>query len=122
MATITVRGTNYVVRNIPEHKRGDTWDGISFRIIVGGVPLNLSGAKIDLEFRKRPHNNPSYLYSTTNSKIVITDAVNGRISVVGGIIDFEVGIYDYDVQITLSDGSVKTRIVGQWSITKDITR
>lgn len=122
MATITIIGDDCAIYNIPAHKRGDTWDGKTFSVIVNGAPLNLAGASILVEFRKRPHLNPTYTYSTANSKVVITNAATGTFSIVGGIINFDIGYYDYDIQITLSSGNVKTRVAGIWEIKRDTSR
>jgi hypothetical protein len=108
--------------NIPDHLRGDTWNGISSIIFSkDGIPLSLSGSQIDMQFRKDVDAPVTFELSTTNGGIVITDPSNGIIQIVPTLITMQYGTYQYDLEIILADGTVKTYMKGTWKIVPDIT-
>lgn len=110
------------VYNIPNHLRGDTWSGIPEIIIQkDGQPLSLSGANILMQFRKDIDSSVALELSTDNNGIVITDAVNGKLSIPEVLITMQYGTYQYDLQITLADNFVKTYLKGTWKIVGDIS-
>lgn len=108
--------------NIPDHVKGDTFEGVQFNVTVNGSALNLTGATIKMQLK--PNANPgttATLTLDTTDGITITDAVNGQFEIDQQVIDIAADCYYYDIQITLSGGSVKTYIKGNWNITQDIT-
>jgi hypothetical protein len=108
---------------IPSHLRGDTWDGITSVILQkNGIPLNLTGATIKMEFREDIDSPVVLELSTTNSKITITNALSGTISIPETIIDIPFGKYVYDLQVTLASGYNKTYMRGTWEIVADVTQ
>jgi hypothetical protein len=107
---------------IPSHLRGDTWDGITSIVLhKNGIPLNLTGATIKMEFREDIDSPVVLELSTTNGKITITNALSGTISIPETIIDIPFGKYVYDLQVTLTSGYNKTYMRGTWEIVADIT-
>lgn len=107
--------------NFPNHKKGDTFNGIQFTVNVNALPSDLTGADIKMELRNK--NCIAVLgFSTGNGRITITDAVNGVFQINSGIIDIPVDTYNYDIQITYPVNIVKTYIEGTWKIVKEYTR
>jgi len=106
--------------NIPPHRRGDTWDGInSISISVNGVPINLSGAAVRMDFRQSLD---SPIVMTFSSETGTIDILNvNTIRLPSRKIEVPFGKYFYDLQVTYLDGSVKTYMEGSWEITPDIT-
>jgi hypothetical protein len=110
------------VYDIPDHLRGDTWDGItSISLSKNDVPLILTGAKVLLQFRKEVDSPVALELSTDNGGITITDDLNGIISVPPVLITMRYGIYQYDLQVVLADGYTKTYMKGSWKIIGDIS-
>lgn len=110
------------IYNIPDHLRGDTWNGItSISLSKDGIPLNLSGANILMQFRKDIDSPVNLELSSDNGGIVITDDINGLISIPPILITMQYGTYQYDLQVVLSDGYTKTYMKGIWKIVGDIS-
>jgi len=110
------------IYNFHDHLKGDTFEGTTFTISVNGVPLPLTSALIKMSLKPNKSTLKSVLdLSTTNGRLLIIDAINGKFQVVPQIIDIPAALYYYDIQITLSNGKVKTYIEGQWKIEQDVT-
>lgn len=109
--------------NIPSHRRGDTWDGISSIVITSnGQPVNLTSAAIKMELREDIDAPAVFTLSTTDSTIVITNPAQGTFTIPPILVDIPFGKYLYDIQITFANGVVKTYVDGSWEITADITK
>jgi hypothetical protein len=98
----------------------DTYNGATFTITVNGVLLNLTGATIELQCRKKGSNELVWGIDTDDG-ITITDAENGEFEIDEQVISATPGTYPYDVQITLSSGSVKTYVGGEITFVQDYT-
>ena len=108
--------------DIPSHRRGDTWDGISsITINVNGTPINLTNAIVKMEFRQDLDAPVALTLSTTNNSIIVTNAAGGVISIPSKKIEIPFAKYFYDLQVTYSTGVVKTYMSGIWEIVADIT-
>lgn len=110
--------------NLPDHIKGDTFVGTSFTVTVNTVALNLTNAVIKMQLKS----NQNYLtskavleLSTVNGGLTTANAANGIFQINSQIIDIPAGIYYYDIEIKLSDNTIKTYIKGQWKILQDIT-
>lgn len=111
-----------MIYNIPNHRRGDTWDGISsISLSANGVPLNLSGAEIAMQFRQSVDSPVAFEFTTSNNKILITNPLEGTFTIPPMIIDVPFQTYYYDLQITFASGRKKTYMEGYWKIIPDIT-
>jgi hypothetical protein len=108
--------------NIPKHRRGDTWKGINaIGIKVNGAPINLSGAKVDMEFRE-DYDAPAILsLSTTTSTISVLPSLSA-FTIPAILIDIPPATYKYDTQITSALGVVNTYMEGTWEIYFDVTK
>jgi hypothetical protein len=104
-------------------KRGDTFAEVPFQINVNTVPLDLTGAVIRMQLRT-DYGGDVYLELTSvdSNGITITNATNGEFKINETIIELEAFSYKYDIQITLSNGEVKTWIEGIFNVSNDVTR
>jgi hypothetical protein len=104
-------------------KRGDTFAEVPFQINVNTVPLDLTGAVIRMQLRT-DYGGDVYLELTSvdSNGITITNAANGEFKINETIIELEAFSYKYDIQITLSNGEVKTWIEGIFNVSNDVTR
>jgi hypothetical protein len=106
--------------NFPDHVKGDTFDGVLFTVKVNTVALDLTSAHIDMDLRLEPLGIVAKTFSE-GAGITITDASNGKFRIDSQIIDISAGLYYYDIEITLSNGVVKTYVGGRWKILQDVT-
>lgn len=106
--------------NLKEQLRGDTFPGVSFTVSVNGSPKNLTNTEIKIEFRFKVKRGKLIKTLTVGSGITKLDAVNGVFCIDSFVVDFEEGVYYYDIQF--KDGAViKTYIGGIWVIDQDVT-
>lgn len=109
-----------MIYNIPNHYRGDTWDGINkIAITQNNVPVNLTNASIKMEFRQDIDSPVIMTFSTENSGIQITSV--SSIRVMPRLIEVPFAKYYYDLQVTFPSGIVKTYVSGTWTINPDFT-
>lgn len=105
------------------HIKGDTFEEVNFAIVKNSVPLSLTGAVIKMQLRSECGGLIALnLTSVANAGITITNAAGGLFKINKQIIDIASGLYEYDIQITFADGSVKTWLSGDFLIECDITR
>lgn len=116
-------GGEMVSYNFPNHKKGDTFNGIQFTINVNGSPLNLTGASIAMDLRLTPTGASVERFSTAVGEgiTISTPKTAGIFTLDTQIIDIAAGDYYYDIQITLANSTIKTYIGGRWIIEQDIT-
>lgn len=109
--------------NIPNHRRGDTWAGISsITILVSSTPVNLTNSVVKMEFRQSIDSPVALTLTTANSSIVLSGApTNGTIQIPPIKIEIPFAKYLYDLQVTYPNGVVKTYMSGTWTILPDIT-
>ena len=106
---------------IPRHRRGDTWDGINtIGISINGVPVNLSGAIVTMEFREDYDSPVALSLSTLTSTISVLPNLSS-IKVLPILIDIPPATYKWDLQVTYPSTFVKTYLEGTWEIFFDIT-
>lgn len=111
-----------MIYDIPSARRGDTWDGIStITIATNGVPVNLTGATVKMEFRQTIDSPVALTLSTDNGGVIIANAVNGILNIPPRLVELPYQKYLYDLQITFPTGYVRTFLEGTWEIKPDIT-
>ena len=107
---------------MPPALRGDTWSGItSITLQTSGVPISLSAASIKMQLREDIDSPVALELSTANGLITITNPLSGVFSIPPQIIDIPFDTYNYDIQVTFPNGTVKTYLAGTWQITPDVT-
>jgi hypothetical protein len=106
------------------HCKGDTFDQVNFELKVNNVAKNLTGATIRMQLRKTADDATIVLSLTSvgNAGITITSPTTGLFKINSQVINIPVSDYVYDIEITFSDGTVKTYISGYFTITQEITR
>ena len=99
--------------------KGDTFLGVRFTL---SPTTDITGATIKTQFRKGSKTNQVELEITTTSGITVEDAVNG-IFVWDEItpLDWAIGTYYWDVEITFASGDIKTYVEGTMAVTQDTT-
>ena len=112
----------FQIYNFPDHIKGDTFNGVEFTLEVNSLPVDLTNASIKMYLKTQSKAcDVVAKFTTDNGKLTITDAVNGVFQFDNQIININAGTYDYDIEITLNNGTIKTYIKGTWKILQDIT-
>lgn len=107
--------------------KGDTWDGVTFTILVNGAPLNLAGAHILCQFKTAPTSDPLLTFSDVPDEdnvgggIVFPAPLTGEFTIEPTIINLPAGKYVFDIQFTLASGVVKTYIRGTMTVVQDVS-
>tara|TARA_R110000868_G_scaffold404665_1_gene683087 strand:- start:1378 stop:1719 length:342 start_codon:yes stop_codon:yes gene_type:complete len=111
------------IYNIPDHLRGDTWDGLTFTLSSNGVTASLTAvSSVVAEFRQDIDSPVALTLTTTNSSILIVEPLSGIIQFTPQIIEIPFQTYVYDIQVNYTSGAKKTYTKGTWKILPDITQ
>lgn len=104
--------------------KGDTFSEVDFQLKINGVNVNLTGAVIKMQLRESYNNSTAVLSLTSvgSAGITLTNAANGQFKINAQIIDIPSRNYVYDIQITFSNGVVKTYIKGNFNILEEVTK
>ena len=103
-------------------QRGDTFNEVPFEILIDDVALNLTGAIIKMQVKKDACSSAVLsLTSVASAGITITNAVNGQFKINEQIINIKPCNYQYDIQIELESGEIKTYLGGLFQVVKTIT-
>tara|TARA_R110000782_G_C14451110_1_gene372132 strand:- start:162 stop:491 length:330 start_codon:yes stop_codon:yes gene_type:complete len=103
--------------NFPIHLKGDTFKAKQFTFNI-----DLTGARIDMQFKKISGAKTAFAFSTFDNTITFVDSLNGIFKLEKFILNADAGIYLYDLQVINSNGDVQTFLSGQIQITDDVTQ
>tara|TARA_R110000851_G_scaffold332337_1_gene508153 strand:- start:975 stop:1322 length:348 start_codon:yes stop_codon:yes gene_type:complete len=105
--------------NFPDHYKGDTFDSITFTVKEDGVPVDLTGVAIKMDFRKNSYTGNLKESKTLGSGLTLVDAINGKFQLDKYINDWDSANYYYDAQITFSVLDIRTYFKGRSTVTQD---
>jgi hypothetical protein len=108
------------------HKSGDLWPGLSsVSIRVDGVPLDLTGAVIQMQFKRFMSDVAAALPLSSAGEspgiLVTGDPSEGVFSVPARVVGLLPGRYFWDIQISTA-GQPMTYAAGTWQITPDVSK
>ncbi len=106
---------------IPDHKKGDTFDGYQITVTYDGGAFPNDLASVIFTAKPQPQSSTKHQLSTGGNGITIADAANWIIQIDEQMINWPAFNYYYDIQFTDVNGRVKTYVYGRWNITQDIT-
>ena len=101
---------------IKQQLKGDTFNGVRFTL---SPATDLTGASIKTQFRKASKKGDVEKEVSIGSGITVESASDGIFVWDAFIMDFPVATYYYDVEITFSDGKVKTYVEGIIEVIQD---
>jgi hypothetical protein len=109
---------------LSDRKRGDTFPGVELQYLGdNNVPINLTGSSIKIDFKRDvTSNSAEFTFSTSDSSILIHEPLNGKFKLVPRLLNYQIGKYFFDIQLTSVDGVVKTIVDGEFNIVNDITK
>lgn len=85
------------------------------------IVMDLTGCSVKADFKLEKTYIVALSMDDTNGKIIIKDGPNGQIQFGNQIISIDSGKYNYDIQLTFPDTSIKTYIHGTMTVVQDIT-
>jgi hypothetical protein len=114
---------------ISDHKRGDSWGGLSIVIesseVINGVeiftPVNLTGFTVVSRFRTSPSGVTVFEFKTFDDTLKIPNPISGELIFQPRKMDVPVAKYFFDVQLTAPNGDVETICNSAWNILQDIS-
>lgn len=103
--------------------RGDTWNGFSFQLLDDDhLPIDILDIEdVFIQFKRSPLNSVADFEYKLSENTIIKD-MNDIFNLTPLLMDFEVGLYVFDVQITYVGGAINTLFSGNLSIIQDVTR
>ena len=108
------------IYTIQEAVSGDTFKGIRFSVVINGSPLDLTGSTIIMEVFTSHNSSTIFSNEVDNAKItVINPSTAGIFELNKQIITLPVGIWNYEIRFTLSDGTKSTYVSGTWTISEN---
>lgn len=113
----------YKVYDFKDHLVNDGLKKVTFTLKTSDrSPVDLTGASIRAKFRKQTKTGEVGLSLSIGSGITVDDATGGKFSFDQiNSLSLAVGYWYYDVEITFSDGLIKTYIIGKIKIIQDAT-
>ena len=108
---------------INDQYKGDTFNGVTFTLKEGAdkTPIDLTGATILSQFRTKEVTGAIQQSFSIGSGITVGNATGGVFSFDAFVLDWNTGTFFYDIQITFTDGSVRTYVKGTLNVIQDIT-
>lgn len=103
------------------HTSGDTWLGLTLTLTRNNAPMDLAGARVDMQMR-RVAASTAILQSWTSSGLTPSILISGNTISVGKRQITGVGKIYFDVQVTKVDGDVLTVMSGVLPVVEDVTR
>jgi len=98
---------------------GDTYSGFSLRLTntidddLEPTPIDLSGASVQMKIQSsKDTRKKSFTLSTSNKRISIIDAEDGRFQVNRQKIKLPEGLYEYSMQVQFPNGDQITYLIG----------
>ena len=108
------------IYTIQEAVSGDTFKGVRFSVVINGSPLDLTGSTIIMEVFTSHNTSTIFSNEVDNAKIsVINPPTAGIFELNKQIITLPVGIWNYEIRFTLSDGTKSTYVSGTWTISEN---
>tara|TARA_R110000751_G_scaffold88063_1_gene174259 strand:+ start:94 stop:447 length:354 start_codon:yes stop_codon:yes gene_type:complete len=108
---------------INDQYKGDTFSGVTFTLKEGAekTPIDLTGATILSQFRTKEVTGAIQQTLSIGSGITVGNATGGVFSFDAFVLDWNTGTFFYDIQITFTDGSVRTYVKGTLNVIQDVT-
>jgi hypothetical protein len=113
--------TNTARYDFPQHVKGDTFNGVQFTVTVNAVPLDLTAAHIKMDLRLTPLGVVAESFSDGAGITIAVNPATGVFKFDAQVVNIPAATYYYDIEITLSNGVIKTYVGGRWTILQDIT-
>ncbi len=108
---------------LEDQYKNDTYDGVQFTLLntEDSLPIDITGATLRAKFRYLSKTGDVVKDISNGSGITVSDAVNGIFSIDSFVIDWVPSTYYYDIELTFSNGTIRTYIGGTIKVIQDVT-
>lgn len=107
-----------VKNNFKSIKKGTTFNGRDIKFYSGTgaekVPMDLTGVKIEMQFKIDKCEGTAFTFSTENNSIAITGI--GVARMMPRLINYSKSNYETDIVLTFPNGTVKNYATINWQI------
>jgi hypothetical protein len=100
--------------------QNNTWSQI-FQLLANNVPIDLTGALVEIQVRTRPSSTTALLTLTIGNGITVGGLNLNQITI-NQAVSIAAGSYVYDLTIQFPNDNVKTYIWGNFIVYQDITQ
>lgn len=110
------------IHNLPDIRRTTKWKGLKVTTTINGSPKDLSSTVIKCAFKKDGENGRVVKTLTVGAGITKVDALAGIFTLDPFKVDFEAGMYYYDIKFIDDSGAdPQIYIGGTWKIEQNVT-
>lgn len=104
--------------DLKPRRSGDTWKGVVFSIEINGEPADLSGAIVEMTFKKLTRDAIEWLISSETGGITVNA---NEITILPRLLVLPPTTYKYTLQVTYpgNPNIVRTYLTGLFKVTKD---
>jgi len=111
-----------IQRDLKDRVKNDTFKSVIFTIDDTGTPIDLTDVTIQIQFRYRCKTGTIVKDVSTAAGITLSDPTAGEFTLDAFTpVDWEVGTYYYDAQITFTDSTIRTYFWGNVKVLQDVT-
>lgn len=113
------------IKNLEDRIKGNTSNSVEFVYWneTNDLGVDLTGASLKCQFRAGGKNGQIITELTIGSGITILDAVGGEFQIDEiSPLNWSEGNYWYDIEVTFSDGDVKTYVGGVMKVVDTVTK
>ena len=113
----------YGIYNFWDYIKGSSTESIIFTLTdQNDNPIDLKDASAFVQFRKSNETGALVKDFSVGNGITLVDEPNGVIQIDSFIIDFEVGIYFFDLKIEFTTTKIKTYIKGTLKVLQNVNK
>ena len=98
--------------------KGNTWQNV-FKLFKDMLPINLSGAEVRIQLRRKPTSPTAEITLTETDGITVGGANNNEITV-SRRVNIAAGLYYWDL-LVIDSGVYRTYLWGKFEISEEIT-
>jgi hypothetical protein len=104
--------------NFPNHITGDTYRGAVITLSdADGNPIDIEDAAVAMRFRLGSKSGTEY----HDFEISITNGAAGQITIPAQLVDWEAGVWYYDMEVTTYEDQVTTYMEGTMKVIQSVT-
>lgn len=100
--------------NFPKAKFRNSYNTVKFSIKRNNISIDLTDTVISVKIIKSEV--IKAIFSTTNGKVLITDAADGKFETAFGVINLIDDNYLHEIEILYPNGELKTYLKGQFIV------
>lgn len=100
-----------------KYRKGDTYNGRKITF-----PFDMTGVNVLIQFKESLSSTLTFEYKTEDGTITVPNPINGEIFLMPRIMEYPANTYNYDIQLTFTNGSVKSYAQDKLIIFTDVSR